>query len=551
MKDKIIIYQALPRIFGNTNDKCIPNSSYETNGSGKFNSFSNDILKKIKDLGCTHIWYTGVIKHATRTSFSSFGIDANHPDIVKGEAGSPYSITDYYDVAPSLSLDINNRIEEFISLCKRSHNSGLKVIIDFVPNHVSREYYSEKFRRTASDFGENDNKNLNFHKDNNFYYLPGFQFKSPLAHQSTEPFYEYPAKVTGNDCFNSEPSINDWFETVKLNYGKDYLNPSNSCFDPTPDTWYRMESILLYWLSLGVDGFRCDMAGMVPSEFWSWIIKRIKGKYPETVFIGELYEKERYRVYLESGFDYLYDKVGLYDTLIDIFKGIRSASDISYCWQSLEGIENQMLNFIENHDECRCASDFIAGDPYKAVPMLVVSLMLNCSPFLIYFGQELGERGMYEEGFSRCDGKTSIYDYWSLKTVRDWISGAKEPEIRSIYKNLLNIALKEKAICLGDKFDLQYANTHSEEYDCNKIYSFFRKYEDSLILIVVNFSDRKKFVQITLPEEVFTYLNLQDNVRYKGTDLLSGKQTEFRLYPGCLAGVEINGFGARIIRLSL
>ena len=146
-----------------------------------------------------------------------------------------------------------------------------------------------------------------------------------------------------------------------------------------------MESILKYWIDSGVDGFRCDMAGMVPVEFWKWVISRIRTKYPEVLFIGEIYEKERYKLYLDSGFDFLYDKVGLYDTLWDVFKKFKSASELSNCWQSLEGMEDHMLNFIENHDECRCASDILAGDPFKAIPLLVVSLMLNRSPFLILF----------------------------------------------------------------------------------------------------------------------------------------------------------------------
>lgn len=551
MKEKIIIYQVLPRLFGNTNENCIPNSSYETNGSGKLNFFTLDILKMIKELGCTHIWYTGVIEHATRTSFEESGISSNHPDIVKGEAGSPYSITDYYDIAPSLSLNIDDRVNEFISLCKRSHQSGMKVIIDFVPNHVSRQYNSDVIAGIETNFGANDDISVKFNKNNNFYYLPGLQFKSPISTDNSDPYYEYPARATGNDCFTNEPSVNDWFETVKLNYGKDYTDPSKTSFDPVPDTWQKMESILKYWIDSGVDGFRCDMAGMVPVEFWKWVISRIRTKYPEVLFIGEIYEKERYKLYLDSGFDFLYDKVGLYDTLWDVFKRFKSASELSNCWQSLEGMEDHMLNFIENHDECRCASDFLAGDPFKAIPLLVVSLMLNRSPFLIYFGQESGERGMYEEGFSRLDGKTSIFDYWSLETIREWITSEKESEIRDLYKKLLNIAVNEKAIHSGEKFDLQYANINSIDYDHNSIYSFLRKHEESLLLIVVNFRDNDRFVSLSIPEEAFIYLNIETERDYTGTDLITGKRSKFRLYPYCTAGIEVKKFGVRIIRLSL
>ncbi len=551
MKRKIIIYQVLPRIFGNTNENCIPNSSYEVNGSGKLNFFSDYILLKLKDLGCSHIWYTGIIEHATKTSFEQYGIKANHSDIVKGEAGSPYSITDYYDVAPSLSHKVNERVNEFAMLCKRTHDKGLKVIIDFVPNHVSREYISDVKDGRSVDFGKNDNKNLRFHKDNNFYYLPGYKFISPQKSSDNDSFEEFPAKATGNDCFKHNPSINDWFETVKLNYGIDYFNLNSHHFTPIPDTWIKMESIIKYWIDLGADGFRCDMAGMVPLEFWRWVIERVRKDYPETLFIGEVYEKERYKGFLDSGFDYLYDKVGLYDTLWSVFKGEKSASEITGCWLSLDGIEDKMLNFIENHDECRCASDFLAGDPFKALPLFVVSLLLNRSPFMLYFGQELGERGMYEEGFSKLDGKTTIFDYWSLDSVREWIKNGEEPEIRKRYRILLNLALNENAISSGEKFDLQYANIESGSYDNRTQFSFLRCYEKSLYLISVNFSDRRKFTTILIPGAAFEYLKIETGSVYKGIDILSGKESEFRLFPDCEAGIEIEGYGVRIIRFSL
>lgn len=558
MSNKIIIYQVLPRLFGNTNSSCIPNSSFEKNGSGKLNDFTIEVLQEIKQLGCSHIWLTGVIRQATKTSFEEFGIRPNHPHIVKGMAGSPYSITDYYDISPELSVDIPRRIEEFKDLVKRVHSCGLKVIVDFVPNHLSREYSSLQKPCETNDLGEKDKKDYPFHPMNNFYYLPGQNFKSPLANvtqdlkHGIQPYSESPAKVTGNDCISAEPGVNDWFETVKLNYGIDIFNSNTQYFHPIPDTWLKMKDILLYWLEMGIDGFRCDMAGMVPKEFWKWVIAGVKQNYKDTLFIGELYEKERYSSFIhDCKFDLLYDKVGLYDTLKAVTRNEKPASDITYCWQSLNGIEHKMLNFLENHDEVRVASPFFAENPLRAIPALTTSLMLNNAPFMIYFGQELGETGMEIEGYSGKDGRTSIFDYWSVKTVREWLLKDKSPAIRDLYKKLLNIASEQEAIYKGDRYDIQYANFNSESYNPNFQYSFVRKWRDSIILIVVNFSNEPVSIGLNIPKEMFNYFEIADENLYKSNNLLTGKKSRYLLSSKIKFNFNLDKYGVEIIKLSL
>lgn len=558
MASKTIIYQTLPRIFGNTNSNCIPNSSYEVNGSGKLNDFTVEVLNEIKELGTTHIWFTGVIRHATKTSFEEFGIKANHPHIVKGEAGSPYSITDYYDISPQLSVDIDNRVEEFKNLVNRVHGCGLKVIIDFVPNHLSREYHSIKKPLGEKDFGEDDKSDYSFHPMNNYYYLQEQSFESPLTNSLEElnlsipPYIEFPAKVTGNDCITATPSINDWFETIKLNYGVDLFNSNNKYFKPIPNTWLKMREVLLYWLEMGVDGFRCDMAGMVPEEFWKWVIAEVKQKFSDSLFIGELYEKERYYSFINfCKFDLLYDKVGLYDTLKSIVRKEKSASEISFCWQSLEGIENQMLNFLENHDEVRVASPFFAADPLRAIPALAVSLMLNNAPFMLYFGQELGELGMDKEGYSGEDGRTSIFDYWSIKSVREWLLGDKNSSIRDIYKKLLHIATKEEAIYSGDRYDIQYANGLSEFYNPNSQYSFIRKCSNFLIIILVNFGDSPASLSLNMPKEMFSYFKIEEGNLLKSENLITGEMGTLSLSSKSRLNIQVESYGVGIVKLSL
>ena len=160
--EKLIIYQLFPRIFTNTNEHCEKWGSLEKNGSGKFNDYTPHLLASIKELGVNCLWFTGVIEHATKTDFTAYGIERDNPNVVKGEAGSPYAIKDYYDVNPALAENVENRIEEFQQLVDRVHDAGMKVIIDFVPNHTARRYHSDKAPAGIDDFGTWDDINMNF-----------------------------------------------------------------------------------------------------------------------------------------------------------------------------------------------------------------------------------------------------------------------------------------------------------------------------------------------------------------------------------------------------
>ncbi len=366
---KPIIYQLLPRLFGNLTPNCRPNGTIEENGCGKLNQITDRVLADIRELGANHVWYTGVLEHATTTDYSIYGIRPDNPFVVKGKAGSPYAIKDYYDIDPDLAEDVPNRMAEFEALVDRTHRAGMKVIIDFVPNHLARQYFSDARPEGTSEFGESDDPTLYFRRDNNFYYIPRQLFSPHFTVDFPHPPYtEFPAKATGNDCFSAFPGVNDWYDTVKLNYGVDYGNGSRQ-FNPIPDTWFKMRHILLYWAAKGVDGFRCDMVHMVPVEFWQWAIAEVKRLYPDIIFIAEIYEVGLYRDYIyRGGFDYLYDKVTLYDTLRAIECNDTSAANLTSCWQTVEGIRDHMLNFLENHDEQRFASSFYAGDGCARYP---------------------------------------------------------------------------------------------------------------------------------------------------------------------------------------
>ncbi|MCR4769454.1 MAG: alpha-amylase family protein [Bacteroidaceae bacterium] len=531
MNQRPIIYQVLPRLYGAEGLKNEKNGSIKQNGCGKLNSFTTEALNAIQQLGCNYIWYTGIIEHSLKTDYTSFGIELDNPEIVKGNAGSPYAIKDYYDVDPDLSVNVNERMKEFEALVRRTHKANLKVIIDFVPNHVARQYKSDNKPAGYTDLGAKDNKEVRFDINNNFYYLVGEQFNTCNINGCDNPqtYKEIPAKATGNNCFSSCPSKDDWYETVKLNYGIDFDNNQRLCVDNenVPDTWNKMYQILSFWANKGIDGFRCDMAEMVPCAFWGWVIPKIKNEHKDIIFIAEVYNPNEYRNYIYNGhFDYLYDKVGLYDTLKNVING-DSASNITYCWQSVDDIHDKMVNFLENHDEQRIASNFVAGCTLKGRPALLVSALMRNNPFMLYFGQELGEEGMDEEGFSGRDGRTSIFDYWTIDKIYRYRKGKltkDESELRNFYQNVLKLCNNEDAIQKGSFFDLMYANYDNPNLNTNRIYTFIRNYKKDVIIVIANFDNSSADITVNIPTQAFEYCNIQPGT-YKATDLLS-MQTE-------------------------
>lgn len=555
--EKIVIYQVLPRLFGNQKAKPVQNGTLKKNGCGKFNDFTPERLKSIKEFGATHIWYTGVIEHATQTDYSAFGIAKDHPAVVKGIAGSPYAIKDYYDVDPDLAENVEERMKEFQSLVTRTHRAGLKMLIDFVPNHVARQYHSDNKPKGKKDLGENDVTEVFFSNQNNFYYLPNETFspRFDTSQYAEDPYVEKPCKATGNDCFNNSPGLYDWFETVKLNYGVDYFNNRYGDFSPTPDTWFKMRDILLFWCQKKVDGFRCDMAEMVPVEFWSWVIPQIKEKYPEVIFIAETYNPNEYHRYIFDGkFDYLYDKVGLYDTLRSIMRNENACHNITHCWQRLNGIEKHMLNFLENHDEQRIASPFFAGDAQKGIPAMIISATLNKGAVMIYNGQEFGEKAADEEGYSGADGRTTIFDYWTVPSVYRWLNGKLKKEEKSLYnfyQKLLNISNTEKAIKEGDFFDLEYANFNNPNFNTHKQYAYIRKHENELLIIAVNFEDFDVNIGINIPSHAFEHLQIQDSKKVEYEELFSHKTgtTEFTSKEPLMVSIQKNN--GIIIKITL
>ena len=548
--NKVIIYQIFTRLFGNRNLSRKENGTIAENGCGKMADLTPKVLKDLAAMGVSHVWYTGIIRHATQTDYTKYGIPRQHPAIVKGRAGSPYAITDYYDVDPDLAVNVDQRMHEFEELVKRTHEAGLKVIIDFVPNHVARQYQSVCKPEAVTDLGEDDNPDHGFDPQNNFYYCPGQRFAPyfDLYNGEEEPYIEIPAKATGNDHFDNAPSQTDWYETVKLNYGVDYYAGYVGHFNPTPSTWYKMTEILMFWASKGVDAFRCDMAEMVPAEFWRFATHAVHEEYPHIQFIGEVYNPYDYRRYLLNGFDYLYDKVGMYDTMRSVICHHAPTSAISYAWQQTDDIRDHMLYFLENHDEQRIASDFFAADGRKGVPAMIASVLMQQNPFMFYAGQEYGERGMDKEGFSGNDGRTTIFDYWSVDTLCRAAEGkltAEEKDLFDIYKKTLLLARKEKAVSEGVFFDLMYVNGHLERQ-----YAFLRKAGNDLLLVAVNFDDQEVEIDVRIPAHAFDYLKVKEQMA-TATDLLTREKQGVMLHQDGSVRMKMEARNGRVWKIKV
>ncbi len=526
---KVIIYQMLPRLWGNIGGKNIKNGTLKDNGCGKFSSIDTISLEYLRSLGVSHVWYTGIIRHATAED--SAGCTPSSSDWVKGRAGSPYSITDYYDVNPYLADEPENRMEEFHKLVERTHAAGLKVIIDFVPNHVARDYVRFAAAHPAptgmAALGESDDKSVHWKDSNDFFYYPGIPLALPIQNQT---YMEMPAMASGNS-YTSSPGVNDWYDTIKLNY----------C-DTHTETWEKMYDIVNFWAGQGVDGFRCDMVELVPPAFFKWLISRIKKDRPDLLFVAEVYQKTLYSKYIrEIGFDLLYDKSGIYDTLRAIVEknvkdsGVpvedwQSAKRITWNWQSLGDLQPYMLNFLENHDEQRFASDFFGCDARNSYAALYTALYLNNAPFMLYAGEEVGERGMDNEGFSGRDGRTSIFDWWapsSLTRLYKYIHGEKEalaPEEETMldtYRKALKFAAEDNAVSKGTFYDLCYCNYASDGFNPDRHFAFLRDFEDETLLIVCNFSKNDAEMRISIPEHAFNWMKMPESEEFNHTTPVS------------------------------
>ena len=580
---KVRIYQLLPRLFGNTNETRCPNGTLAENSSGKFEDIGERALDEIKAMGFTHIWLTGVLRQATATDYSAIGEPADDPDLLKGLAGSPYAIRDYFDVSPDYAVDPARRLEEFKALVGRIHAKGMKVLIDFVPNHVARSHRSSV--KPELSFGAKDDRTKFFDPRNNFFYLPadapggGPPLRLPTLDAEGRPasptlkaasapgdgLFEGEkefGRVTGNNQVTWTPGADSWYETVKLNYGYDFTAEGESARRyphgdrptlPVPDTWTKMDQVIAHWQGMGVDGFRADMAHMVPPEFWRWMIARARQRDPGAYFAAEAYDNDPAKVsggdaeaakatggnvmldLLDAGFDAVYDDPS-YDAVKAVYDEGRSANDIDAALGSAF-FEDNALHYAENHDEVRLAAPTQWRGLGMKVGRAVAPLLFGLSrgPVMLYHGQEVGEPAEGAEGFGQDDARTSIFDYWSMPEFAKWVNGGKfdgerlseeQRSLRDFYRRLLS-ALDQPAFRDGDFHPLNPANRDNPHYgrvggaeSGRWIYSYLR--HDAAtgrrVLVVVNLhpSETMRDLRVRFPRAA---------MRFLGWDAIAGSKT--------------------------
>ena len=532
MKNKIIIYQALVRLFGNANTNRAKNGTLGQNGCGKMSDFTEVALRSIQQLGCNYIWYTGLLQQASATDYSAYGIPTQNPQVLKGVAGSPYAISDYYSVSCDLADDPARRMEEFDELVARTHRVGLKMIIDFVPNHVARHYQSVTKPEGVKDLGEDDITGHRFNPQNNFYYCSEpLRLDNVIGSEQVllgrQSYEEVPARATGNDVFNAWPGRNDWYETVKLNYGIDYVGGGRYNFDPIPDTWVKMRDILIYWTRKGVDGFRCDMAHMVPAPFWRWAIARARLRDEGVFFMAEGYndhmkltEGDVHDILLHAGFNAVYDSPS-YDALRGLYERGGWANDLDACNHDSLKSYLRGVRYLENHDEQRLAAPSAWNGQGAAVTraLMAAQFAATACPVLVYNGQECGEDASGPGGFGGDNGRTSIFDYTSLPHFQHWTAGGKfdgsgmterERALRGYTAALLPM-LQHPALSKGGFYGLNWANQETPNFGRDAedtasghyLYAFLRHYRKakSTVLVVCNLHPSQDFTtRIHIPE---------------------------------------------------
>ncbi len=309
-----------------------------------------------------------------------------------------------------------------------------------------------------------------------------------------------------------------------------------------------MDRVLEHWQALGVDGFRCDMAHMVPPEFWKWAIAKSRARHIDVVFVGEAYDNDPTKVpgvdpvisklhdgrsnvmfdLLDAGFNGVYDDP-TYRMIKKIYEGPGWANDIDDA-RSDDFIFENSLRYAENHDEVRIAAQSQWGGlgMKVGVPVSAILFGLSRGPIMLYNGQEVGEPGEGLEGFGGNDARTSIFDYWSMPEFVKWANGhkydgarlsAEQKQLRSFYGRLLNV-LDEPAfrdgVCIplnaANRDNPNYGRLPNEQPSGHWLYSFLRHDPESsqTFLIVVNLNPWESFknVRIVVPSSVAQQIGL-------------------------------------------
>ncbi len=338
----------------------------------------------------------------------------------KGSLGCPYSIRDYYAINPEYGTK-----EDFRRLVEDAHRLGMKVILDFVANHTSNDYVEMK---DHPDWFMRD-KNGKFTRE-----------------------------------------VADWWDVIDLNY-------DNS------DLWEYMKGIAKHWVKeFKVDGYRCDVAGMIPLKFWVELRQELRHINPSVFLLAEW---ESPKLHLRA-FDATYDW-SLYHLLVNVRKGkvrAEKAIDLVLEKEKKYPANSLRLRFIENHDEKR-AIEVFGQEGFK--PFAAFIFTISGIP-LIYNGQEIGERE-----------RPSLFE----KEEIEWDKG--DYAISDYYQRLIKLRKENPAFANGETIKL---NTSSPK----EIAAYLRLNGKSRAIVAINFSDSAVVSTLRVPID---RLNLSREARYR------------------------------------
>ena len=286
----------------------------------------------------------------------------------KGSLGSYYAVRDYKDVNPLFGT-----MADFDALLAEVHKAGMRLILDWVPNHTAPDH--------------------------------------PWI--TEHPDY-YKLDSLGRPTFDA-----DWNDTRTLNYAN-------------PEVRKAMDDGLRFWLGKGVDGFRCDMAGMVPTDYWEWQIPSIRKDFPKCYWLAEAETPDLSDV--TKTFDATYSWE-LHHLLNDVAQGKKPASDIK-AYIEKDAVNTPAtafrLMFTSNHDENSWAGTEFERMGDAAKVMAVLCFTLPKGQPLIYTGQEVG------------------FNHRFLFFEKDPITSWESNEYTEFYKELTALRHAHKALAAGE-----------------------------------------------------------------------------------------------------
>jgi glycosidase len=591
---KPVIYQLVVRYFGNTRGANVVDGDIHENGCGQFADINDRAIAELGRLGVTHVWLTGVLRQATLTDHSSIGLPPDPPDIVKGRAGSFYAVRDCVDVCPDYAVHPERRMAEFEALLGRIHAAGLRVLIDLVPNHVSRNHASDA---ECFDFGRGDDQSQFFTPTNNFYYLvdppgraltlpkpahwnpPGVVFGGPFEREDGRPGHT--PKATGGDDYTqvvqTQPSENIWYETIKLNYGYDFRTQQGH-YDPLPRTWRMVDALIAFWQRKGVDGFRCDFAHYVPSEAWAYLIGRARQPNAAAFFMAESYPYpgsadpvHHQSQLIDAGFDAVYHSRA-YDALKRIYQG----HGVDAYEREMSALDDRSrphyLEYLENHDERRIPSPIVAhaspgdsgfGSSHAAHQLAPLQLLYSQGPVLVLNGQEVGEPGAGATGFKGDNGRTTLFDYWRMPSFARWVNDhaydggqldSGSAALRRYYRDLLGLC-QHPSITGSGYWSLGSRHGADHGPGVSKwLYAFARYAPGSgrLVLVVANFRpDSAEAGQLRVPRELTRAAGVADGTSLHVRLILNEAGAQNDAGPTLsVEALALGGFDARVANQS-